>query len=671
MKRDIRNDPLYREVAEHFHRIYEPAIGRFHAAFDLAAAPDGQTLAFTGSIYERPSGTPITRIGLVNAKTMQGKLFSSGPNKDRMPRFSPRGKTFAFLSDRGEAGRFQLYLYDLEQSGSPSAAPVVDGIVENFAWSADGNRILLQTAGVGADLSGAAGSGTLATAEDALPGWIPDVEETVPSQMWRHLWLWRLGDSVAHRVTQDGVTIWEAQWFGDDDAIAIVSDNPREGAWYSARVERINLHSGERRVTYLPQEQLGVPCASPSGHLAAVIEACSSDRTLVAGDIVIINASGDGVRRYSPGNVDVTQIAWRDDSTLFYIGLRGFETVAGHLDARDGSFVEVWSTRESCGSWYPSAALLPERSFAVVLESYDHYQRIVEIGDGNSREIYDLDCGSSTYVRDVGGRLEPLTWNGRDGLEIQGYLAVPNATGPHPLVVLIHGGPVWAFRNMWSMSYIFTPLFVSRGYAVLHPNPRGSSGRGQEFARRVRGDMLGEDTYDIIRGVEELVSRGVVDPSRIAVTGRSYGGMMSSWLVTQTRLFAAAMPMAPVTDNVSQHFTSNIPEFDALFFGASPYDGTEMYTRRSPVLSARTASTPTLSIAGARDRCTPPSQALEFHRALVENGVPSELVIYPNEGHHIDHLEAQVDLCARMLDWLNRYALSARRTEMRAVAPIS
>ncbi|HVA33289.1 MAG TPA: alpha/beta fold hydrolase, partial [Candidatus Baltobacteraceae bacterium] len=269
--------------------------------------------------------------------------------------------------------------------------------------------------------------------------------------------------------------------------------------------------------------------------------------------------------------------------------------------------------------------------------------------------ICDLAHDGTNVVAAAGGRCELVSWTGRDGLEIDGMLVLPAGNGPFPLVINVHGGPVFSFRNQWEMHYYHVPLLAQYGYAVLNPNPRGSRGRGQEFARYVRGDMCGEDTHDILRGIDALIERNVADPKRLAVMGRSYGGYMSSWLVTQTARFAAAISMAPVTDAVSHHFTSNIPEFDRRFWGDSPYASNGMYAARSPVLYADRASTPTLSMAGARDRCTPPTQALEFHRALAENGVTCELVIYPEEGHHVDRLEARADQMTRILLWLERF----------------
>jgi dipeptidyl aminopeptidase/acylaminoacyl peptidase len=173
--------------------------------------------------------------------------------------------------------------------------------------------------------------------------------------------------------------------------------------------------------------------------------------------------------------------------------------------------------------------------------------------------------------------------------------------------------------------------------------------------------MNGEDTFDIITGVEALAASRTIDRDRVAVTGVSYGGMMSSWIITQTDLFAAAISVSPSTDQVSFHYTSNIPEFNRIFFASEPNDLKGKYFSRSAVLFAHQARTPTLNVAGARDRCTPPTQAVEFHRALIENGVPSELVIYPLEAHGVRGYEAFTDFCTRLLIWLDTYVSSRKR----------
>jgi dipeptidyl aminopeptidase/acylaminoacyl peptidase len=137
--------------------------------------------------------------------------------------------------------------------------------------------------------------------------------------------------------------------------------------------------------------------------------------------------------------------------------------------------------------------------------------------------------------------------------------------------------------------------------------------------------------------------------------GTSYGGFMSSWLITRTDRFAAAIAISPVTDWLSQHYTSNIGAFDRGFLQDDPANPSGRYFQRSPIMSAGRVRTPTLLVAGSQDRCTPPNQAIEFYRALREHNVESALVIYPKEGHGVRQLPATIDLCTRIVSWLGRF----------------
>jgi dipeptidyl aminopeptidase/acylaminoacyl peptidase len=198
-------------------------------------------------------------------------------------------------------------------------------------------------------------------------------------------------------------------------------------------------------------------------------------------------------------------------------------------------------------------------------------------------------------------------------------------------------------------------MLIQRGYAVFFPNPRGSAGRGQIFAGKVKGDMNGKDTKDFLSGLDALVARGVADAERIGVTGVSYGGGMSSWLITQDSRFAAAVPVAPHTNQVTEHLISNIPHFVSLFLDDVYTNPTGRYFERSPVMHAHRVTTPTLNICGALDRCTPPEEAMQFHNALLENGVKSVLVTYPQEGHGIQNFPAAIDYAARLVGWFEEH----------------
>ncbi len=655
MDRDLRQTSLYREIEEHFHRVLAPTFGRISDATDAAPSPDGRYVAFTGHRLERLDGLPMTHICLADIDAGTFDEITAGPNDDRYARWSPDGTRLAFLSDRVETGRHQLYL--LARAGLHEAlpAPAVDGTAEYLAWSPDGRAIVLGVAGPGADVSDVHGATTTPDAPRDLPAWMPEVDSGVAANQWRRLWLYDVDRGTSRLVSREGLNVWEAVWVGPERLAAIVSREPGEGAWYGASLALIDIATGQEEVVYDSVRQLGLPAASSSGQRLAVVQALCSDRTLLAGDILLFEPPGSAPRAIDTGGVDVTHLAWRDEQHLFFAGLRGLQSVYGQYDATTGRVTKVWATGETSGESYPLAAPCGPDAFVLTLHSYDRFPEVAVVRDGTPRTVARLARAGSDAARDGGGTLEEVSWTAPDGLEIQGLLVRPEGPGPYPLIVHVHGGPVWAWRNAWSLADGSTPLLARRGYAVLHPNPRGSGGRGQAFAEMVRGDMGGADTDDILSGIDALVARGVVDTARVGVMGVSYGGYMSSWLITRTDRFAAAIPMSPATDLVSSHYTSNIPDFDHLFLRDSPADPHGRYITHSPIMHVGRARTPTLQTTGALDRCTPPTQAIEFHRALRGQGVASELVIYPHEGHGVRQFPAIIDQCTRIVAWFTRF----------------
>ncbi|MGW1997067.1 alpha/beta hydrolase family protein [Embleya sp. NPDC001921] len=438
----------------------------------------------------------------------------------------------------------------------------------------------------------------------------------------------------------------------------MTSPQAGEEGWYTADLRRIARADGRQTVLRTGERQFGVPSATPSGRAVAVVEALCSDRQVVAGDLVLLavdrsGAATDAVRIDTNG-VDVTSTGWLDEDRLGWAGIAGLDTVVGEYDRTSGKVTELCRGTETFGGRYP------ELSFSVhghagVRHGYDRYPELAVVAGQSVRTIASLSHPGAEHVRERAGIAEAVSWTAPDGLEIQGILCRPAGPGPYPLVTHLHGGPVWSFRNSWSSAFQGTPLLVSRGYAVLHPNPRGSSGRGQRFVEGVFGDMGGADTGDILSGIDAMVARGIADPARLGVMGGSCGGFMSAWLITQDARFAAAAPTAPVTDWISQHHTSDIPHFDRIFLANEPLSYTGRYVERSPLRFAASVRTPTLVTAGALDRCTPAGQAREFHRALVEAGVESTLVVYPREGHGVRAFPAVIDHCARLPAWFDKH----------------
>jgi len=447
-------------------------------------------------------------------------------------------------------------------------------------------------------------------------------------------------------------------WCGCDALSAVVSPRPKEGMWYSASLQRIEVSSGRSSDLYTPEDQVGLPSASHNGEQVVFIEGVCSDRGIVAGDLQLIDVASCSVRRLDVHHVDVTHVEWRSERHLLLAGHRGLETVIGIYDLTRGTFAETWRSQDmTTGGRYASVSGLNQFGDCVLVgESYLRVPEIAVIHQGTYQSISSL--GSSHGIRSIAdSSIEPLSWNAPDGLEVQGWLLQPAMRGPLPLVMNLHGGPVWHWRPTWLGRSLGVPvmLLLSRGYAVFMPNPRGSSGRGREFARRVVGDMGGADTYDCLSGLDYLVDRGVADRRRLGVTGGSYGGFMTSWLVTQDPRFAAAVSLAPVTNRVSQHLLCAHSHFVEMFLADRFDNPSGRYFHRSPITFADRVTTPMLNIAGELDRCTPPGEAVQFHRALIESGRTSVLVMYPEEGHGIRRMPAAIDYAARVSAWFDKY----------------
>jgi dipeptidyl aminopeptidase/acylaminoacyl peptidase len=661
MRKDLRESTEYAAVGEYLRRLHEPAFGRPHRVTDLVTTPDAGHVVVTGSVYDELEGLP--RTALYEVRDGELRALSSGGGSAKAGRLAPDGSCLAFLSDRAKAEVFQLYLLDEGQLGEARPAPAVPGTVEYLAWSPDGTRILLGVAGLGAEMADAQGSGTAGSGESGLPAWYPEVETGTPEDAWRSLWLYTPASGELARVSPDGLNVWEAAWSGPGHALAITSAQPGEDDWYSAVLSRLDISTGEVTELLRSEVQLGLPAGTPDGNRAAVVEAACSDRWIVAGDLILLDLVAGTRCAVDTAGTDVTAVQWIDGTRIGYFGQRHLDSVAGIADAGQGPLPETIIAKDlvvsaqSWASWfYPGGAFTSDGRVVVIRDDYDVPQQIAIVGSGADQVLASLAHAGTEYIRSVAGSAADVVWNAPDGTAIEGVLCTPAGDGPFPLVLDVHGGPIGAYQRSWMMGSNAVPLLVSRGYAVLLPNPRGSSGRGQDFAAAVVGDMGGADTHDYLSGIDAMIERGIADPARIGTMGVSYGGFMSAWLVTQDQRFKAAVAGSPVTEWYSFTFTTNIPRWGLWFLdNADPEEaGNQVYTR-SPVMHASKATTPTLLTAGAKDRCTPAGQAREFYQALIGHGVDSELVIYPGEGHGVRQFPAITDYLTRLVTWFERY----------------
>ncbi|WP_111721148.1 S9 family peptidase [Homoserinimonas sp. OAct 916] len=466
-------------------------------------------------------------------------------------------------------------------------------------------------------------------------------------------------------VVPTDVNVWEACWLDDNRILAVASETAGETGWYHSALVVLDAATGTVTELYRPVEgvQLALPLVH-DGHCLAV-EAICSDRGVVAGDVVIVDPAGD-IHKPTLG-ADVTCLTSAGIGAIGFTGLRGLETVVGLIDPDSHTGRIVWSTPETFYGSSPQVTIDAAGTFYGVLESYDRYPQLVSLRGDSVTTIVDFAHPGSVEIRRTGGVMRQISWTAPDGRTVEGLFVSPDSPGPHSLLLNVHGGPVAAWRNRWGIAnhdrHPYVGLLAENGIASLYVNPRGSHGRGQEFTGLIHGDMAGADMNDLLSGIDHLIAEGLVDPAALAVTGNSYGAQMSAWLVTQTDRFAAAICTSPVVDFTTQHHSSNIPDFDRIFLDAEVESDSSAYVTRSPLRYVSRVTTPTMLTAGLMDKCTPPAQAVPFHQALRRNGVPTELVLYPRQGHGITGFPETADFLGRLLGWLERH-LPAERPAM-------
>ncbi|GJN75456.1 prolyl oligopeptidase family domain-containing protein [Purpureocillium lilacinum] len=660
---DIRSTPLFHNVQQHYKNIIDPAIGKISNATDLQLSPHGTHVVFTAHVWESIEKSQATRIAEVHLDSGDVRFLSTSSSSHgdaQKPRYSPDGRTVAYTAVNPDTGLSQLCLWDRtaggDGEGAPTLFPLPGFSLEYALWSADGRSLLCGTAAAGADTSDLFGAVKITGKQDG-PAWLPKVEGSQAEHPGRALFVFNVEAKEYRRVSPPGLNVWEANWCGSRSLVGVVSEHGDEGAWYTSRVAIIDLETGQARTVHSPPKrfQAAVPVGSPSGARVAFVQAQCSDRCLVTGDLWTLDVETNATTKHDTDGVDIANATWIDDKTLFVLGIRATQMVAGRLNLKDGRFHEHWAASPgvTTPNYQPDpVSPSPDGStFPLLLEGWSRIPELILITNGKEKTLFSLNHDGYTYLQSQLGESKLVRWNSSDGLEIEGFIRLPKrGKAPYPLVLHVHGGPVASFRDHWRPN-AFDTLLTVNGYAVLSPNPRGSNGRGAEFTSHIFGDMGGKDVDDYLTGIDYLVEQGLVDPKRLGVMGGSYGGYMAAWIITQTDRFAASVAIAPVVDWFSQHTLTNIPTFDQSFMQADPYEIAGPYRTRSPILYAGRYPTPVLLISGEDDPATPPSQARQYHRALVEKGVTSLCLIYPGEGHGVRQYPAYVDYCSRILGW--------------------
>jgi dipeptidyl aminopeptidase/acylaminoacyl peptidase len=622
-------------------RVRSPADLSLHSRGDALAVALFPAHFDAGATYE----SRVWRVPLDGAADQ----LTFGPGTDTMPRWSPVDDRLAFASSRPLPGRMSLFV--LRPGEEPALLGDVEGSVQDAAWTPDGGSLVVLAVDEGG--FGAATDGAVRLQWTERP---PDPQVFRPDMGWRRVLRVDAANGETTEVGPLGVTVWELDLVDPWSAVALVSDDPSESGWYRARLALLDLRTRTFRDLWVPEQQVQGPVVDPSGTRVAVLEGWSSDRGLVAGDIRLFDLASGERLPFEARLSDVSSIGWLDERTLWFAGWQGMGSRFGTVNL-DSAVRSAVDDDAILGPSSFHARVLPVGSgFVAIRESPREPPELVRRSDRSEGAWHPI----TTFNADVRGdvdwypEIRDLEWEGAGGLPIRGLLLLPDGDPPFPSVVTIHGGPTWAWKHGFDPGYSL-PL-AAAGFAVLLPNYRGSTGRGQAFTRLNVGDPAGAEFEDIRLGVDHIISLGIAERDRIGVTGASYGGYLTGWAVCTTDRFAAGVMVSGIVDMLSCHLTCN-HAFSEFIFGGDHRDpaSLELFMERSPITHAGKATTPTLILHGSEDQCTPLGQAEELYQALVLNGVSSELVVYPREGHGFRERQHAADAERRTVEWFARF----------------
>jgi len=422
---------------------------------------------------------------------------------------------------------------------------------------------------------------------------------------------------------------------------------------------------------------MAVPRWSPDGRTIAFIGGLMSDQGVTGGDVWAVSAAGGEPHNLTPNRQSTpVWLTWDGNRNLFVTEVvgGGARLIRIEMRANPGTQANAANTASTVFNWpgiigegrteLGLTATADRSLFVFSASTYNNPPEIFAVrrsSSGNAGDASPLQ--QLTHLNDGiqqgWGKTVSVEWTS-DAFHVQGWLIFPKPYDPskkYPLVVEVHGGPAAVIMGHWDRggSGISATALSALGYFVLLPNPRGSYGQGEAFTQANRKDFGYGDLRDILAGVDTVLKSQPIDPNRVGLTGWSYGGFMSMFAVTQTRRFKAAVAGAGISNWQSYYGENSIDTWMIPYFGGSVYDDPAVYAKSSAISFIKQVKTPTLVVVGDRDGECPAPQSFEFWHALKDLRVPTQLVVYPNEGHGFTDPAHRRDVMIRAADWFSRY----------------
>lgn len=648
------------------------------AASDPQISPDGNRIAYVRRSNDIMADRARSTIWLIDTRTGKEVPLAGGADGNAFaPRWSPDGTRLAYSSTAG--GSAQLWVKWLA-GGEAVRLTGLPSSPSGITWSPDGTMIaytmLIENEGL---KLGAAPSGKPEGATWAEPLEIYDLVTYRADGAgylkpgFEKIFVIPATGGAPRQLTFGDYHDGGPLSFSRDGGTLYFSAN-RKPDWQldpvESEVHALEISTGIVTALTSRDGPDHSPQVSPDGKLIAYLGFDDAGRAYENDDLYVMNADGSGRRNLTASwDFSPAGIVWDADGRALYAqyDVRG-ETRVARI-ALDGTIRDVVDGLTGGGFDRPytggsfSIAANDAITFTGGEPTFPAEVRLS--AGGNAKTLTDLNR-SLRAVKTMGAVRKISTKSSHDGLTIEGWLTLPPgyAEGTRvPLILEIHGGPFAAYGPHFATD---NQLYAAAGYAVLSPNPRGSTSYGEAFANEIDKAYPGNDYFDLISIVDEAIALGIADPEALFVTGGSGGGVLTSWIVGKTTRFKAAATQKPVINWTTQVLTADgAALFGRHWLGAQPWENPELYWKQSPLSLVGNVETPTLVVVGSEDYRTPVSESEQYYTALKLRGVPTALVKVPGASHgSIAARPSQsAAKAAAILAWFERYKAGSPRND--------
>jgi dipeptidyl aminopeptidase/acylaminoacyl peptidase len=626
-------------------------------ASDPQISPDGKMVAYVVTSIDRKLNRKRSEIWIVPFDGSGEPWPLTTAESSSSPRWSPDGSSIAFLSARhdpqtGSAQRAQVYIISMH-GGEPRRLTDLKNGVTAFQWSPNGMRMAC-VGKIGPSDNLPANNKDRSDVRDYThPAYKLDGAGYYDDRR-THLWVVDVKSSAVRQITSgDNSNDSDPQWSPDGARIAYMVERTDQSLMRSSEVHTMEPDSGKITRLAAPEVFVHTLRWSHDGKKLAYIG--STDEVTIPKLLVSDVEAGT----YALASETITypiELEWAaGDRSLFYTAAVEGEHLLFRLDlaSHKATGIRVNGSMRTMSIGEGDRAI----AFAGTDDLHPGDIFAMDLPVGNARQLTHL---SQKLLNSLDlQRMERLPFQGGDGLPVEGFFMKPvgwQAGKTYPMMLMIHGGPNGMWGPMWNLE---AQSYAARGWAVLLTNPRGSSGYGEAFQRGVDKEWGGKAYRDVMAGVDAALAKySWVDKDRLGLTGQSFGGFMTDWIVGQTTRFKAAITLSGISDLVSVEGVRDAYYGHSRDFGGDLWENFDLYWKYSPIRNANNVKTPTLILHGEVDNRVPLEQGEEFFRALSHFGVPTELVIFPREPHSLrsepKHL---VEVLEWQIYWFDRYAV--------------